>query len=324
MLLPSSPAERVSHPEADLIERCLEDGTVVLLPAAARGAAADGLALARLLEAAFAGHPPAIAAALEEQVLADVSEPALAMRLFPLRLEDAGCAYRVCPRAGFFQIPDLWLRAPPASAFPDLPAEGPHGPHPLRPVQPDGLVYERFDPVIGMSVSFRAIDAGRDLDLFHAWMNDGRVAFFWELAKPRQELCAYLERLRDDRHTFGLIGCFDGEEAGYFEVYWAKEDRLGAHYDAHPFDRGWHGLIGNARFLGRARTAAWLRALTHLLFLDDIRTPKVVGEPNAAHRKLLRYADEIAYRKIKEFDFPHKRAALMHCDRADFFSRVRL
>jgi acetyl CoA:N6-hydroxylysine acetyl transferase len=324
MLLPSSSAGPALHPEADLLERRLEDGTVVLLPDAARGAAADGPAVARLLEAAFAAHPPDVAVALEERVLVDVLEPAEAMRLFPLQCEDGGRAYRVCPRAGFFQIPDLWLRVRPASAFPELPAEGPHGPHPLRPIQPDGPVYERFDPVIGMNVSFRAIDGGRDLDLFHAWMNDGRVAFFWELAKPRQELKTYLERLRDDRHTFGLIGSFDGEEAGYFEVYWAKEDRLGAHYDAHPFDRGWHGLIGNARFLGRARTAAWLRALTHLLFLDDIRTPKVVGEPNAAHRKLLRYADEIAYRKIKEFDFPHKRAALMHCDRADFFSRVRL
>jgi acetyl CoA:N6-hydroxylysine acetyl transferase len=49
-----------------------------------------------------------------------------------------------------------------------------------------------------------------------------------------------------------------------------------------------------------------------------------VGEPNAAHRKLLRQADELAYRKVKEFDFPHKRAALMHCGRAQFFSRVRL
>ena len=175
-----------------------------------------------------------------------------------------------------------------------------------------------------MTVSFEAIAIGRDLDLFHAWMNDGRVAFFWELAKPREDLRAYLERLQADPHAFGLIGSFDGEKAGYFEVYWGAEDRLGAHYDAHPYDRGWHGLIGNARFLGRARTAAWLRALTHLLFLDDVRTEKVVGEPNAAHRKLLRYADELAYRKIKEFDFPHKRAALMHCDRTAFFARVRL
>ena len=38
--------------------------------------------------------------------------------------------------------------------------------------------------------------------------------------------------------------------------------------------------------------------------------------------KLLRYADALAYEKVKEFDFPHKRAALMHCWRDPFFERV--
>jgi acetyl CoA:N6-hydroxylysine acetyl transferase len=324
-MLLAPPSDAAPRPEPDLLENGLADGTPVLASrtvARVVSASPDTPALARLLETAFASLPSAPAVALEEPALFDLVEPAGAERLFPTRLEDAGRAYRLCLRAGFFQLPDLWLRSRAASTFPELP-EGLHGPHPLRPDQPDGLVYERFDPAIGMTLSFRSITL-HDLDLFHAWMNDGRVSYFWELAKPKEELRRHLERLRSDRHAFGLIGCFDGEDAGYFEVYWAKEDRLGAHYEAHPFDRGWHGLIGNARFLGRARTAAWLRALTHLLFLDDVRTTKVVGEPNAAHRKLLRYADEMAYRKVKEFDFPHKRAALMHCARADFFARVRL
>jgi acetyl CoA:N6-hydroxylysine acetyl transferase len=308
-------------PPQDPIARRLEDGTPVLAAAAAVASASssDRLALHRNLEAAFASSG-ADAIALEESVLFEAVDTATGCRLFPTSRNEAGRRYRLCPRAGFFQIPDLWLRSPPSSAFPELPAGG----HPLRPPQPRGLVYARRDPAIDMTVSFEAIAIERHLDLFHAWMNDGRVAFFWELAKPKDDLRAYLERLQADPHAFGLMGSFDGEQAGYFEVYWGAEDRLGAHYDAHPFDRGWHGLIGNARFLGRARTAAWLRALTHLLFLDDVRTAKVVGEPNAAHRKLLRYADEVAYRKVKEFDFPHKRAALMHCERPAFFARVRL
>jgi len=296
--------------------RRLEDGTPVLSAAAIAGAtSSDPLALHRRLEEAFV-YLGADAIALEEPTLQDAVDG----RLFPATTDEAGRRYRLCPRAGFYQLPDLWLKSTPASSFPELSAEG----HPLRPPQPQGLVYARRDPAIDMTVSFAAIAVERDLDLFHAWMNDGHVAFFWELAKSKEDLRAYLERLQADPHAFGLIGSFDGEKAGYFEVYWGAEDRLGAHYDAHPYDRGWHGLIGNARFLGRARTAAWLRALTHLLFLDDVRTEKVVGEPNAAHRKLLRYADELAYRKVKEFDFPHKRAALMHCARTAFFARVRL
>ena len=56
--------------------------------------------------------------------------------------------------------------------------------------------------------------------------------------------------------------------------------------------------------------------------LDDPRTEKVVGEPRVDNAKLLRYADALAYDKVKEFDFPHKRSALMHCWRDPFFDRV--
>ena len=278
-----------------------------------------------LLARSFAAFPEAevieVDAALHETAREDPALPIL-LRETPDGEASAG---RFCLRRMFFQTPAPWLRTPTASGFPLSRRPGPHGePHPLRPPAPKGLVYERFDPQVGMTLSFRAVDPVRDLDLFHDWMNDGRVAVFWELAKPKAELAEYLWNLEQDPHSFGLIGAFDGEAAGYYEVYWAKEDRLGAHYDADDYDRGWHGLIGNRRHLGHAKTLAWLRALTHLLFLDDVRTRKVVGEPNAAHRKLLRYADAVAYRKVKEFDFPHKRAALMHCDRETFFATVRL
>ena len=53
-------------------------------------------------------------------------------------------------------------------------------------------------------------------------------------------------------------------------------------------------------------------------------TELVVGEPRVDNAKLLRYADVLAYHKIKEFDFPHKRSALMHCWRDEFFAKVPL
>ena len=294
-------------------------------PAPAAGAALARASILRLLETAFARFPDARQLELDpdlaETLCAEDDDAPLLAPNGHGRSEAAG----ICRRAMFYQHGRPWLRGRPASRFPLAPTPGPHGrPHPIRPPQPEGLVYERFDPQLGMTVTFRSIDPVLDLDRFHAWMNDGRVAFFWELAKPKPELARYLEDLRDDPHAFGLIGCFDGDPAGYFEAYWAKEDRLGAHYEAEDYDRGWHGLIGNPRHLGRAKTLAWLRSLTHYLFLDDIRTRKVVGEPNAAHKKLLRYADAVAYYKVKEFDFPHKRAALMHCDREAFFDKVRL
>ncbi|MFV0303245.1 MAG: GNAT family N-acetyltransferase, partial [Paracoccus sp. (in: a-proteobacteria)] len=200
---------------------------------------------------------------------------------------------------------------------------GPDGrDHPRRAPKPRGLVYRRHDPVAGLDVSFRAVDPDRDLDRFHRWQNDPRVAFFWEEDKSRDELRAFLQGRLEDPHCLPLIGCFDGDEAGYFEAYWAREDRLGPYYDSGPWDRGWHGLIGERRHLGRAKTAAWLRGLTHYLFLDCPMTTQVVGEPRVDNAKLLAYADALAYEKLKEFDFPHKRSALMRCRRSGFFGRV--
>ncbi|MEJ6393130.1 GNAT family N-acetyltransferase [Gymnodinialimonas sp. 2305UL16-5] len=228
-------------------------------------------------------------------------------------------------RSGFLQSPEPWLKHPQARFQMAGLIPGPDGrDHPLRPANPKGLVYERFFADAGITVSFHAVEIERDLDIFHRWQNDPRVAYFWEEDRSKEELRGFLENRLSDPHNFSIIGSYDGQPVGYFEVYWAREDRLGAYYESGPWDRGWHGLIGEVSALGRARTSAWIRALTHYIFLDCPMTDLVVGEPRVDNAKLLRYADALAYSKIKEFDFPHKRSALMHCARDDFFSRVAL
>lgn len=241
-----------------------------------------------------------------------------------------GCAARVgddavVTRGGFYQTAEIWLCHAPMQRLATAHEPGPDGrDHPRRAPDPAGTVYERYDPEAQVTVSFCAVEIERDLDMFHRWQNDPRVAYFWEENRPKDKLARFLADRQADPHNFSVIGCFDGEPAGYFEIYWAREDRLGAYYDAGPWDRGWHGLIGEPRHLGRRKTAAWLRALTHYLFLDCPMTELVVGEPRIDNAKLLRYADALAYHKIREFDFPHKRSALMHCWRSEFFGRVRL
>ncbi|MDD7912005.1 GNAT family N-acetyltransferase [Pseudovibrio exalbescens] len=235
-----------------------------------------------------------------------------------------GAAYAIM-RSGFYQSPLLWLGHMPAGHAQAGLVAGPDGrDHPLRPLHPTGVVYERYDPVADMTVSFRALDIDRDIDRFHRWMNDPRVAYYWELANPKEDLRAYLEKLQASPHTYPLIGCFDGDEAGYFETYWVREDRLGPYYDSAPYDRGWHGLIGERHHLGKVKTGAWLRSLVHYLFLDCPMTENIMGEPRVDNAKLLTYASSVGYEKLKEFDFPHKRSALMCCRRERFFSQVRL
>ncbi|MCJ2124324.1 GNAT family N-acetyltransferase [Methylobacterium sp. J-077] len=229
-------------------------------------------------------------------------------------------------RAQFYQLPLLWLSPGTRAAYPLIRSRV--GPQdrlpPLRPPQPNGMLYRRWLPHLGTTLSFRSIDRRRDLALFHGWMNQPRVSYYWELAQGAAELDGYLADQEADPHLFGVIGSFDDVPVGYFEFYWAKEDRLGPHYDAEDFDRGWHGLIGNAAHLGRPKTLAWFKAVTHYLFLDEPRTRRIMGEPRASHRKMLSYCADAAYETLKEFDFPHKRAALVCCERERFFRAVPL
>ncbi|KAB7615849.1 acetyltransferase [Amylibacter sp. SFDW26] len=228
-------------------------------------------------------------------------------------------------RSGFYQSSSLWISHQPSGFIETKLVSGPDGrDHPHRPPAPVGLCYQRHDPVASLTVSFRALDIDNDLDTFYRWMNDGRVSHFWELAHSKEELREYLLKLETDPHTYPVIGCFNGEDAGYFETYWTREDRLGAYYDSAYWDRGWHGLIGERSHLGRTKTAACFRAITHYLFLDCPMTENIMGEPRADHKKMLSYADDVAYEKIKEFDFPHKRSALVQCRRQRFFSEVKL
>jgi acetyl CoA:N6-hydroxylysine acetyl transferase len=265
-----------------------------------------------------------------DESLQRVCLPMTALQAAGHNVRSLGCAASdgdraVIERSGFYQTPEIWMKHAPAQRLSVSLEPGPDGrDHPRRAPDPVGEVYARYDPEAEVVVSFRAIDLGRDLDRFWRWQNDPRVAYFWEEDKPKEELARFLEGRQADPHTFPVIGCFDGEPAGYFEIYWGREDRLGAYYDAGPWDRGWHGLIGERAHLGRRKTGAWLRALTHYLFLDCPMTELVVGEPRVDNAKLLRYADSLAYHKIKEFDFPHKRSALMHCWRDEFFAKVRL
>ncbi|WP_172806777.1 GNAT family N-acetyltransferase [Endozoicomonas arenosclerae] len=239
------------------------------------------------------------------------------------RLENTG--HGISYRSGFYQNRTLWHWQKDAQLIPEIWTENEKGVvHPLREVQPSGVVYKRYDYHNDVTVSFRTIDLEQDLDLFHSWMNQPRVAEFWEMAQSREELKEYLLSLLKDRRTWPLIGSFNGEPFGYFEAYWALEDRIAPYYDCQPWDRGFHLLVGNMDFLGKRYSNSWTKAFTHFLFLDDPRTTRLVGEPRADNKRLMKLIAPAGWSFVKEFDFPHKRAALLNCYRENFFQEVQL
>ncbi|MFA0412164.1 GNAT family N-acetyltransferase, partial [Vibrio splendidus] len=53
---------------------------------------------------------------------------------------------------------------------------------------------------------------------------------------------------------------------------------------------------------------------------SDPRTEKIVSEPRADNDKMIGYLQKYGFAKVKEFEFPHKRAALMCQLKDSFFS----
>ncbi|MCW8278986.1 acetyltransferase [Pseudomonas sp. PCH199] len=227
-----------------------------------------------------------------------------------------------CERTLFWQLPQPWLALP--SSYPQQMVISGGKRHPLRPLKPRGEVYRRFDVRLGMWISLRTVDIDLDLTRFNRWQNSPRVASFWQEEGSLEQHREYLSKLEDDPHTLTLIGCFDDQPFAYFEAYWAKEDRIAPFFDAGDYDRGIHMLVGEENQRGPHKVASWLSALVHFLFLDDPRTQRVVAEPRADNGKMIGYMQGQRFHCEKEFDFPHKRAALMVLGRERFFERCEL
>lgn len=223
----------------------------------------------------------------------------------------------VDPRA-FWQWPNPWI-AEPGYPHPQLHVLSNGRYHPKRPPKPAGTVYERYIPWLGQRISFRVAEPEADAPHFHRWMNDEAVNVVWEDGGTLEKHRAILRERHDDPHVLALIGCFDDVPFGYFEVYWAKENRLGPYYDAQDYDRGWHVAVGEPDFRGRKWLTAWLPSLMHFIFLDEPRTQRIVGEPRATHEQQIRNLDRSGFAKVKQFDFPHKRAMLVMLTRERFF-----
>lgn len=223
--------------------------------------------------------------------------------------------------AQFWQQPRLWLpHAESHGGHPQLHVMSGDRRHPRRAPKPGGICYARYIPWLDRVLSFVVVDPERDLPLYHRWMNDPRIEIIWGDGGDLQRHRRDLEERTVDPHVLPLIGYADDAPFGYFEVYWAKENRIGPHYRADDYDRGWHVAIGEEAYRGRAWITAWLPSLMHFIFLDDIRTQRIVGEPKASHSQQIRNLDRAGFAKIKHFDLPHKRALLVMLLREHFFA----
>ncbi len=227
-------------------------------------------------------------------------------------------------REAFYQIREHWLDPALWPVMPEHTIRTNDVRHPRRPSVGDQFLYQRFTPALGKTVTLRQATVEEDGERFHRWQNDPGAARFWEYPWSRDRLDAMLEERRADPHSLPLILEVDGEAIGYFETYYVPEDRLGPYCEAGPFDQGMHVLVGERAFLGQGQTTHWLNAVAHFLFLAEPRTHHLWGEPRADNQAMLRYVSATTWERHGEFDFPHKRAALLCNSRDRFFRKTRL
>jgi len=225
-----------------------------------------------------------------------------------------------CSAQAFWQSPQVWLPKACYTASPVQYVMTQATRHPLRPAVLGTRLYQRFIPWLGQTLTFDIADPDRDLPAFSRWMNTPRVAQFWEEQGTLAQHHAYLQKVLADPHAQPVIGRFDGVPFGYFETYWAKEDRIAPFYAAEDFDRGMHLLVGEEAFRGKAFYTAWFSSLCHYLFLDDPRTQRIVCEPRHDNQRQIANFDRSGFTRVKHFDFPHKRALLVMLSREHFFT----
>ena len=171
--------------------------------------------------------------------------------------------------------------------------------HPLRPKPPrtGEVFYTRFIPSVGQYLSFRVASTSSsqiphhgptgpnppsqshllalsDTDLLRTWLSKPRVSKFWGEFTDE-----FLTTAISSRHSFPVIGMWDGVPFGYFEIYWVKEDVLGRQLgsDSGDWDRGLHVIVGEE--WARNRVSSWLSSLVHWCLTADYRTMNVCLEP---------------------------------------------
>lgn len=201
--------------------------------------------------------------------------------------------------------------------------------NPLKPLRPVKLLHKENSPLYRAvtrrdnKISIRSLCID-DLDLFHRWHHQDYVKEFWELDLTKPEHLKHIQNLLDNPYEDPLIVEMNGEPFAYYQVYWAFEDRIAPYCAPEPYDRGLHLLIGEQNYLRTRHVYDSMLHVSQFLFEQHPQTQRIWAEPRSDNHKIMRFCERLpGWRFVKEFDFPHKRSALLRCERELFMKELK-
>lgn len=174
-------------------------------------------------------------------------------------------------------------------------------------------LFSRYFPKEAVTITIRAFDIDRDLEMVHEWFNREHALKIWQMNWPLRQLEQYYRTQLPGRVMYSYIGEANGEPTFNFEVYWATRDMLGDYYEVLPSDYGTHQFIAPTDPKKKYASPS-TRAMLDYVFAEP-KVGKMVGEGAVDSMASIMNKAHVGFRIEKVIELPHKKANLNFCYR---------
>jgi siderophore synthetase component len=182
----------------------------------------------------------------------------------------------------------------------------------IKPSTKD-ILYSRYHPKENITITLRAFDIDRDLEMVHNWFNQEHAKPIWKMDGPIKELELFYRTLIPSDASHSFIGEINGKPTFTLEPYWPMRDGVGACYEALPTDYGSHLLIAPT---DKDKKFSFPTGQALLDFvLENPIVGKCIGEAAVESRAMHMFGTRLGFRYQRVIEMPHKMATLTFCYR---------